>query len=83
MSDMKDRMIEAYERGWCSYEGSYDYVREQYAAAADLERKRAKEDAADEAEDRLNARLKATADEILAMRTDSPSEPQPEARGEK
>ena len=47
MPDFKDRMIEAYERGWCSYEGSYDFVREQDAEAADLARKREKEDAVD------------------------------------
>lgn len=47
MSDFKDQMIEAYERGECSYEGSYDYVRESLADAADLARKREKENAAD------------------------------------
>lgn len=45
--DFKDRMIEAYERGECSYEGSYDYVRESMADAADLARKREKENAFD------------------------------------
>lgn len=40
---MKDRMIEAYERGECGYYESYDYVREQMADRADMERKAAKE----------------------------------------
>lgn len=43
MSDFKDRMIEAYERGQCGYYDAYDYVREQDAEAADLARKRAQE----------------------------------------
>ena len=43
MSDFKDRMIEAYEHGECSYEGSYDYARESMAEGADLVRKAAKE----------------------------------------
>lgn len=33
--DLKDRMIEAYERGETSYEDAYDYVREQDADRAD------------------------------------------------
>lgn len=33
--DFKDRMIEAYERGECTYEGSYDYVRDSYASIYD------------------------------------------------
>lgn len=36
--DIKDRMIEAYERGETSYEGAYDYVREQDADRADRAR---------------------------------------------
>lgn len=48
MSDYKDRMIEAYERGWCGYYDAYDYVREQYADAADLARKAEKENPPDE-----------------------------------
>lgn len=40
---IKDQMIEAYERGYCSYERSYDFVREQMIDNADLERKRRKE----------------------------------------
>ena len=39
MSDFKTRMIESYERGECSYEDSYDYVRESMADAADRARK--------------------------------------------
>lgn len=48
MSDMKTRMIESYERGECSYEGSYDYVRESMAHAADRARDREKEDWVDQ-----------------------------------
>lgn len=44
MSGIKDRMIEAFERGECGYAESYDYVRERMADAADLERKRRKEE---------------------------------------
>lgn len=43
MSDMKDRMIEAFERGECGYAESYDYVRERMADQADLERKARRE----------------------------------------
>ena len=43
MGDMKDRMIEAFERGECSYEESYDYVRESLADAADRRRKAERE----------------------------------------
>jgi hypothetical protein len=43
MSDMKDRMIEAYERGECGYYESYDYVRESMLNGADMQRKAAKE----------------------------------------
>jgi hypothetical protein len=43
MSDMKDRMIEAYERGECGYYESYSYVREQMADAADMRRKAERE----------------------------------------
>jgi hypothetical protein len=35
MSDFKDRMIENYERGYCAYDDSYEYTREQMADAAD------------------------------------------------
>lgn len=48
MSDFKDRMIEAVERGWCTEAESYDYVRESYADAADHARKQAKENPKDE-----------------------------------
>lgn len=41
--DFKDRMIEAYERGQCSYEGAYEHVRESMADAADARRKADKE----------------------------------------
>lgn len=41
--DFKDQMIEAYERGDCSYEGAYDHVRESMADAADARRKADKE----------------------------------------
>lgn len=44
MSDFKDRMIEAYERGECSYEGAYDHVRESLADRADMQRKQFRED---------------------------------------
>lgn len=42
--DIKDRMIEAYERGECGYTDAYDYVREGMADAADHCRKQGKED---------------------------------------
>ena len=48
---MKTRMIEAYERGECSYEGSYDYVREQTADQADLLRKQRRENPEEAADD--------------------------------
>ena len=51
MSDFKDRMIEAYERGECSYEGSYDYVREQMADEGDALRKQRKENPEEVADD--------------------------------
>lgn len=43
MSDFKDRMIEATERGWASEAGAYEYVREAYFSAWDDMRTRAKE----------------------------------------
>lgn len=43
MSDFKDRMIEAVERGWTTEAEAYDYVRESYADAADRQRKWARE----------------------------------------
>lgn len=43
MSDFKDRMIEAVERGWATETGAYDFVAGQYAGAADDARTRAKE----------------------------------------
>lgn len=45
MSDFKDRMIEAVERGWATDACAYEYVRESYADRADYERKRQREDA--------------------------------------
>lgn len=47
MSDFKDRMIQAYERGECGYYEAYDYVRESMADVADLARKQEKENADD------------------------------------
>ena len=38
MSDFKDRMIEAVERGETTMENAYDYVRESLAHAADRKR---------------------------------------------
>lgn len=45
--DMKDRMIEAYERGECSYDGAYDHVRESLADSADQRRKAERESGPD------------------------------------
>ena len=52
MSDFKDRMIEAVERGWTTEDQAYEYVRESYADAADLERKRRKENPEEESDER-------------------------------
>lgn len=41
--DIKDQMIEAYERGETSYEGAYDYVRDRMADSADRLRTERKE----------------------------------------
>lgn len=43
--DIKDRMIEAYERGECGYYEAYDYVVGSMALSADLARKRDREKA--------------------------------------
>lgn len=48
MSDFKDRMIEAVGRGWTDEAHAYEHVRESYADAADMERKRRKEEAPEE-----------------------------------
>lgn len=48
MSDFKDRMIEAVERGWSTEAQAYDYVRESYAEAADHLRKVRKENPPEE-----------------------------------
>ncbi len=43
MTDFKDRMIEAIERGETTEENAYDYVREATADAADARRKELRE----------------------------------------
>jgi hypothetical protein len=43
-------MIEAEERGWATPETSYDFVRESYADAADIARKRRKEEPQEDTE---------------------------------
>lgn len=48
MSDFKDRMIEAIERGWTSEDRAYDFVRDSMADRADSDRKRRKEGEGDE-----------------------------------
>lgn len=39
MSDFKDQIIEAVERGWSSEEGAYQFVRSTWEDAADRHRK--------------------------------------------
>jgi hypothetical protein len=51
VSDFKDRMIEAVERGWTDDLHAYDYVRDSMADAADMERKRRKEEPGEDEED--------------------------------
>lgn len=43
MTDIKDMMIEAVERGWATESGAYEHVTESLASAADDLRTRAKE----------------------------------------
>lgn len=52
---MEDRMIEASERGECSYEGAYEHVRESMADSADRARDRRKENAITTSEERRDA----------------------------
>lgn len=42
--DFKDQMIDAIERGYATEYDAYDYVRDRMADAADLARKREKEE---------------------------------------
>lgn len=48
--DIKDQMIEAYERGETTYEGAYDHVRSQLADRVDLKRKEQKENPGEDTE---------------------------------
>lgn len=43
MSDIKDQMIEAVERGWTTDDQAYDYVRESLTDGADRARKISRE----------------------------------------
>lgn len=43
MSDLKDNMIEAVERGWTDAEGAYQFVTSSWAAGADMAYTRMKE----------------------------------------
>jgi len=43
MTDIKDMIVEAVERGWATESGAYEHVRESLADAADDARTRAKE----------------------------------------
>jgi len=48
VTDFKERMIEAIERGQTTEANAYEYVRQTLAAAAYTKRKAAKEDVAEE-----------------------------------
>ena len=48
MTDFKDRMIEAIERGQTTEANAYEYVRETLAGTVDTKRKATKEDVVEE-----------------------------------